>query len=437
MITNFFDLATSPLREKALAIFNAGLSAVDIKKTAEEKIKLEDGFLKIAGKKYNLKEYKRIFLVAFGKGSGDFALSVSKIIGHKLTGGFALDVKEPAVPFWETLPEEINFLVGSHPLPSLKNVAASKRIIRMIDKLGRGDLLLLLVTGGGSSLLCGSEEEMENAVHLTKLLTRAGAPIEELNIVRKHISETKGGNLAKLAYPAKIISLIVSDVCFDNEKDGLPLVSSGPSFFDESTVLDARNILSKYGLNPLGFDFKETPKDKMLFEDVDNLLFSSNRDALIGMEKEAELLGFKSKIFSPNLRGEAKNVFRRMIEEINPGEALISGGETVVTIKNSGGKGGRNQEAVLGSLDFLNFKEYFDKSWLVGSLASDSRDNGEAAGALGDLALLENAASKKIHYKNFLEAHNEFPYFESLNGLIFAEQKSFNVADLMLVLREK
>jgi len=433
VITNFFDLATTPAREKILEIANAGYEAINVKKFTAKEVKMEKNELFISGQKYDLKKYRRIFLAAFGKGSGDFALSFSKILGSRLTGGIALDVKEPEISVWDTLPEEITFLTGTHPLPSLKNVEATRKIIRMADRLGRDDLIFFLITGGGSSLFCGSEEEMEEAVQITKLLTRGGAPIGELNMVRKHLSEVKGGNLAKIAYPAKAISLIVSDVCFEKEEEGIKMVASGPTVFDETTVFDAKNVLIRYGINPDGFKLKETPKDKMVFEKTENIIFASNRDALVEMARKAEELELKPKIFSASVKGEAKDVFKKMAEGIKKGEIIIAGGETTVIIKGKGGKGGRNQEAVLGGLNFLDFKDYFDESFILAALASDGRDNSEAAGAIGDSKSLEEAKRKRISYRKYLEEHDEFPFFEQIGGLVFADQKSFNVADFLMI----
>ncbi|MDD4761885.1 MAG: DUF4147 domain-containing protein [Candidatus Pacebacteria bacterium] len=433
MIKNFFNLATTFAREKVLEISNVGYEAVNISRFTEKEVTIKKDELFISGQKYDLKKYRRIFLAAFGKGSSNFALSFSKILGSRLTGGIALDIKKPEISIWDTLPEEITFLVGTHPLPSLKNVEATRRIIKMADRLGRDDLIFFLITGGGSSLFCGSEEEMEEVVQITKLLTRGGAPIGELNTVRKHLSEVKGGNLAKIAYPAKVISLIVSDVCFEKEEEGIKMVASGPTVFDETNVSDARNVLIKYGINPEGFKLKETPKDKMIFEKTENIIFASNRDALVKMARKIEELEFKPKIFSASIKGEAKDVFKNMAEEIKKGEIIIAGGETTVTIKGKGGKGGRNQEAVLGGLSFFDFKEYFDESFILAALASDGRDNSEAAGAIGDWKIIEEAKRKKINYRKYLEEHNEFPFFEQTGGLVFADQESFNVADFLII----
>ena len=158
--------------------------------------------------------------------------------------------------------------------------------------LNENDLLINFICGGGSALTCASEREMEDSIKAIKLLTKAGATIEELNIVRKHLSEFKGGGFAKIVYPATVVSLIVSDVC-GNE---LSTVASGPTVFDKTTVLDAENVLNKYNLNLKDFNLHETPKDKKCFDKVYNILFACNQDAIMGMLKKSEEIGLKSEI---------------------------------------------------------------------------------------------------------------------------------------------
>jgi len=437
VITNFFDLATNSLREKALKIINAGYEAINISKVTKERIFLEGNKLKILDKEYNLKDYKRIYLTAFGKGSSDFAFSVAKILGGHLTGGIVLDVRKPNISVWETIPEELNFYEGTHPLPSLKNVEAVKKIVKMLNGLRRDDLVLTLITGGGSSLLCGSEEELQESIMVTKMLTKSGAPINELNTVRKHLSEVKGGKLAEIVYPAKMISIIACDVCAGKETMDLSMVASGPTIKDKTSIEDAKEIILKYGLNPLNFNLRETPKDEMIFERTENILFVSNEDALMGMVKKSLKLRLKPKIFSLNIEGEAKDSLKEMIDSVNPGEVLIAGGETTVTINGEGGKGGRNQEVVLGALKYLEENKDFDDSLLVSSIASDGRDNGEAGGAIGDLKILQKGEVANLNFKKYLKDHDEFNFFKETGGLVYAEPNSFNVADFMLVLKSE
>jgi len=429
VITNFKELATTPLREKALKIINAAYDGIDIKKLTTERICLIGDELHILENKYNLKEYFRVFIVGFGKGSADLAFSLGKILSWRLSDGIVLDVRKPAIPWFETIPN-IEFLVGSHPLPSSKNIAAATKIEKLVDNLTRRDLLIVLICGGGSILSCSSFQEMSDLIFTDEILTRAAAPIEKINLVRKHFGLFKGGNLAHLAYPAKVVSLIVNDV----PSEDLSLVASGLTFKDLSTKKDAATILMDYGLNPFRFNLLETPKDDMFFSNVDNLLFSSNRDAVSLMKKEAVNEEFKVKVETLNLTGEAKDSLSKIYSSINSGEAIIASGETTVKIKKYFGKGGRNQEAVLGFLKSI--KNTGEKNFLVASFTSDARDNSEAAGAIGDEEVLKKSAKLNLSLKTFLDDHDSFDFFSRTGDLLYASDSSFNVSDLMLLLKE-
>ena len=267
---------------------------------------------------------------------------------------------------------------------------------------------------------------MKNTTLAIKELTKAGAAISELNTVRKHLSDFKGGNLAKMACPATGVSLIISDVCGND----LSNVASGPTVFDKTTKKDAVAIIKKYlresaYRSALICALKETPKDVGCFKNIRNILFVCNQDVIAGMIKKTEELGLKAKIHSLALEGEAKTAFLPMIKNIKSGEAIIAAGETTVTLKNKkSGKGGRNQEAVLGAISNL----------IVISFASDGHDNTEAAGAIGDNLTLEKAKKLKLNPQKYLNNHDSFNFFKKIGDLIYAEQKCFKVGDLMFVL---
>lgn len=435
MITNREELKAGELREAALDIIDAGYEAIDIRRQVEEKIKVLDGKLSVMDKEYDLSEYNRVFMVAFGKGAAMFAAAVEKKIRPRLERGIALDVELPDFKELQKMPENITFIKGTHPLPSAKNIEASEKIARLAGNLSRGDLLLVLITGGGSSLLCASKEEMEEGMMITKTLTKRGAPIEELNVVRKHLGGLKGGRLTKLAYPAKVVGLIACDVCCRPDID-LSMVASGPTTLDRSTLNEAKNILMKYGFNPYDFSLTETPKEEMYFEQTENNLFACNQDALMGMLAAARKMGWSGKIISSSVGGEANRVFEKLIEMVEPGEVLLAGGETIVKVKGRG-KGGRNQEAVLSAIKKIEETQDFDRdSWVVASIASDGRDNTEAAGAVGDDEIIRKARQEDLSFKKYLEDNDSFNFFKKTGGLVRAETDSFNIADLMLIMRK-
>jgi glycerate-2-kinase len=449
MITNFKNLARNNLRKKALLIAEAGYQAIEISSVIRRKIILKENRLIISlasidgskKLKLSLNDYSRIFLIGIGKGSALASASLAKILGDKLTGGIAFDV----IKYQEVRPPKINgnirrsnlpkleFLTGTHPLPSKQNVRATQKIIKLVKDLKKDDLLINFICGGGSALACASKEELKASQTVFKELTKKGADIIELNTVRKHLSEIKGGNLAKLAYPATIISLIVSDV----PSNDLSMVASGPTVFDKTTKKDAEKILKKYNLLTCEVNrlLRETPKDKKYFKDIRNILFLSNRESVSAMAKKAKKMGFKPKIYSLAVKGEARRALLPMIEKVKAGETLLAAGETTVNLDNRPvGKGGRNMEAVLGAIS--NFQFPISKNLLVLSIASDGRDNTEAAGAIGDFSTLEKAKKLKLEPEEFLDQNNSFNFFKKTGDLIFVKSKSFNVSDLMIVLKE-
>jgi len=454
MIINFQDLAKDPLRKKALLIVEAGYEAIDIEKVVRKKIKLQNNKLSILGalthQNIDLDNYKRIFLIGIGKGSALASLSLAKILGKRLFGGIALDILKPKITNYVPTRHlakrgKLQTFVGTHPLPSKQNILATQKIIKLVEGLKKDDLLITFICGGGSALLCASEEELKYSILVTKLLTQSGADIKELNTVRKHLSETKAGGLAKMAYPATVVSLIISDVPTAN--NDLSMVASGPTVFDKTTKKDAVHILKKYNFQfPISnFQLVETPKNKKYFRKVKNILFLSNQEPILAMAQKAKELGFKPKIYSLKLRGEAQNSFAPMMKKIKSGEAMLAGGETTVTLKNPKskfqiakiGKGGRNQEAVLGMLvKMIQDARFKIQDYVFISFATDGRDNTEAAGAIGDFLTIEKAKKLKLDPKKYLENHNSFNFFKKTGDLIYIKPRTFNVADLVILLKQ-
>ncbi len=442
MIANFKNLAENSLRKKTLLIAEAGYEAIDIKRVVSGRCKVlsinNKNFLVIKShnkeEKINLNNFERIFIVGIGKGSALASASLAKILGDKLTKIIALDITKPKFLNPKFLIMNSEFLIGAHPLPSKQNIKATQKIIKLAKSLNKKDLLITFICGGGSALVCASKQELKTTTWATQKLTKAGANINELNTVRKHLSEFKGGGLAKIACPATVFSLIVSDVCGND----LSTVASGPTVYDKTAKKDAENILKKYGLNPKKIKLYETPKEKRCFKKVKNILFVCNQDAIEGMINHAGKLGFSAKIQNLALQGEAKTAFLPMLKKVKNKEVLLAAGETTVALQNKkSGKGGRNQEAVLGAIVEFSISNYqFPRNLVIISFASDSRDNTETAGAIADFSTIKKAEKLKLNPRKYLNEHDSFNFFKKTGDLIFAEQKSFNVADLMIVMKK-
>lgn len=423
IIDNFDEIATDGLRTDALTILEAGLMAVDTERALREKINLEKETLTIDGQMYELKNFDRLFVIGFGKAAFRASKTLEDILGDKINGGVALDVESGDL-------RHIDSVAGTHPLPSVENMRATGEIIGILKDATEDDLILTVVSGGGSALLCWPyDQKCETTRQITDALMDAGATIHETNTVRKHIDEIKGGQFVEMAAPATIAGLIFSDV----PGDDLSMIASGPTVLDTTTAKEARGILEKYDVLKTcklsGCDLKETPKDPDLFKHANNTLIVSNTMATDAMAKKAEDLGYEQNIYSNTLSGEARDVGEMLAGQHKPSMALIAAGETTVTITGDG-KGGRNQELVLGALSYVP-----DDALLL-SCASDGIDNTPVAGAIADKHTKNRAEKLGLDPEKFLENNDSFHFFQQTGSHIKTGVTGRNISDLMLVLHK-
>ena len=412
-IQNAADLATTPARKAALAIAKAGLQAIDTQKVVTEAIAKLD---------LSLENNGRLFVVAIGKCATEGMLALEKVLGDNITDAIVFDIAEGQFT-------RARFLLGDHPFSTTRNKNATKHILNFLKITTEADTVLFLISGGGSALLCQPQgHTCESEAELIKQLFAKGVAIQELNVVRKHLSLARGGYLAQAAHPAKVISLIFSDV----PGNGLDVVSSGPTAFDETTKEDAQRILEKYGLKSYAEYLVETPKDKEYFENVRNILVVSNKTALDAMRKKAQELGFAANVQDDKLQGEARDVAKDIVDALRKAPAksvLLYGGETTVTVKKPG-KGGRNLELALSALLSIDYNE------LVLPVASDGLDNTEYAGAIADLLSKEHALAKNLDAKEYLDANQSFPFFEQTGDYLLTGNTGSNVSDLIIAIKE-
>lgn len=415
-IKNKAELAVTSAREKALEIVSAGFDAIDTSEIIRSSVKIDGCFLNIKKEKLDLEKFRRVFVVGFGKASALAAYELEKILGDKIFDGVAIDLSIFGL-------KKIQGFKGTHPKPSPANIEATEKIIKLADGISDKDLVIVIVSGGGSSFLCWPKEEIEQSGKLYDEFLHAGGNIKELNTVRKHLSQVKGGGLAKIFYPAKIIGLIFCDIPGGNLAD----VASGPTFKDESTISDAENILKKYGLD--GYYLNETPKEKIYFKNVLNIPLVTNRTALNGMVEKGRELGFKPKIMSDEIYGSAKETLSEMRNNIGDSNLVLAGGEIKLAVKGKTGKGGRNQYLALTAVGAIKDGEVFI------SFASDGMDNSDAAGAIADSMTIEKIKDKKLDAEKYLEEYNTYDFFKETGDLIFTGPTGSNVADLMLLLK--
>jgi len=426
-IQNFETLATNDLRRDALAIAEAGYAAVDVGAALARTLRIEGDALRLGDTTYPLVG-RRVYFVGVGKCALVGARAVEQLLGDRLTGGIALDVS----PLEAGALTKIEALIGTHPLPSETNEAATKRILEFLSGRAESDLVLMLISGGGSTLLCAHEKPMTCAdeVVLWNELTAKGATIQDINTVRKHTSAARGGGLAAAAYPAEVASLIVSDV----PGNDIRFVASGPTVPDDSTVEGARAVLTRYGIeSAANIEYLETPKEPKYFERVTNTLFLSSADALTAMREEATRLGYAAAVADDRFVGEAREVGRSVAERLRDAQAmtvLLFAGESTVTLTGPHGMGGRNQELALSVLEYLNPDE------LILPFASDGRDNTDSAGAISDETTRGHAFAQNLSIEEYLESHRAYDFFAATGDALVTGYTGSNVSDIIIAMKK-
>ncbi len=426
-IQNFEALAESHERRDALAIAEAGLAAIDVGAALARALRIEDDGLHLNEKVYPLTE-RRIFFIGVGKCANAAAQAVERIFGDRLEGGIAFDVS----PLEGTPLRKVEAYVGSHPLPTEANVQAAKRIAAFLTGRSEADLVITLISGGGSTLLCLPPAPMScmDEVALWNELTTRGATIQDINTVRKHISLLRGGGLAAAAYPAEVVSLIVSDV----PGNDLGFVASGPTVPDTTSAGDAEDVLARYGIVPAAnLELLETPKDPNYFKRVTNLLFLTNGDALAAMRQEAERREYKCEVVDDRFAGEAREVGHAVVEKLRDAPektVLLYAGESTVTLGEHYGKGGRNQEMALAALNELREGE------LILPFASDGRDNTDCAGAIGDEVTRAHVFARNLSIEEHLDAHTAYDFFAATGDSLITGYTGSNVSDLIIAMKK-
>jgi glycerate 2-kinase len=420
------------LRRQALAIFKAALRAANPAEGVAARLASED-----------LRRYRHIYVVGAGKAAAAMARAAERVLGRRISGGL-LNVKYGHVAKLR----RIELHECGHPVPDQRGVEGARRIAEMAAGARADDLVLCLISGGASALLPlpADPVTLDEKQQVTKLLLASGANIHEINAVRKHISQIKGGQLARLAYPARVLALLLSDVIGDD----LDVIGSGPTAPDASTFALARAILEKYEIfnrvpasvrNRIECgargEIAETPKQgDIIFTRVRNVVTGSNRLAVDAASSCARQLGFRTLVLSTFVDGETREIARMhaaIAKEIvqagrplKPPACVITGGETTVTLRGDG-LGGRNQEFVLSAaIDISGLSNV-----VVFSAGTDGSDGPtDAAGAIADGRTL----ARNPRAPEFLARNDSYRYFEGLGDLIITGPTNTNVMDVRLIL---
>ena len=440
-------------------IFWAALREVAADRLVRRSVRRQGAKLIIQGQVFDLNSYEHVYLIAIGKAAPFMADSLAKILGSRLTEGIAV-----CGPGQRISAERIVCLPAAHPLPDERSVRAASRIVSLAQKAGVKDIVFVLISGGASAQVCLPRRPASLGAKrwVTDGLLRAGADIVELNTVRKHLSEVKGGRLAEAAHPATVVNLVVSDVI----RNDLESIASGPTHWDSTTFADALRVLKKYGLwtkapasvrkvieAGLSGRIPETLKNgDPVFAKVSTFVIGDNGTALMAAAAKAKALGFRPGILSENDTGEARDAARKYVSAAakivrlgkNKKEplCLLAGGELTVTVKGKG-KGGRNTEFVLASLLEFMKRPFFRPTkalphapdFLVTSLGTDGRDGPtEAAGAWADATTALRAIKLGLSACDYLERNDSSTFFKKAGGLIITGPTRTNVMDLRLIL---
>ncbi len=435
-------------QKKALEdIFRAGLKAVDPERAARKYVRCEGSRLFVGDCSYTLDRFKRILLIGAGKGTAPMAKALEDVLGEWLTSGWIIVKYGHGMPLKKT-----HIMEAGHPIPDEAGLRATEELLRQIQECTEEDLIICAFSGGGSALLPAPSPpiNLDQKQESTRLLLECGATINELNAIRKHLSRSKGGWLAKTAYPATLVSLILSDVI----GDPLDVIASGPTVPDESTYSDCIEIIERYDLTnrlPKGVSeyfrqgtagmLPETPKvGDPAFLKVQNLIVGNNRGALLAAKEQAISLGYNTLVLSSQIEGEAKEVakvfaaigkeIRQADLPISPPACVLAGGEPTVTIQGRG-KGGRNQELALA---FAIAIDGWDRIFLL-SAGTDGTDGPtDAAGAVVSGLTCRRARQANLNPHAFLLANDSNTFFESLGDLLKTGPTRTNVMDIICML---
>ncbi len=447
LIRNAETVLDRKARALALASLEAALEAADPKKTIESEVAVKNKRLKIGQHEFDLHKLEHIYVVGGGKASGKMAEALESILENRISNG-VVNVPYGSGPYKT---RNIRLQEASHPIPDHAGVKGAKAMLDLANHAERKDMIICLISGGGSSLMPIPKGRitLNDKRRVTDALLKSGATINELNTVRKHISAFKGGWLAKKAYPATVVNLILSDVV----GDPLDFIASGPTVPDSTTFSSAVEILGRYRLwesMPTSVKdaltegqkgrIEETPKKgDRAFRKVYNVIVGNNRSATSAACHELQGAGLRSLLVTSLLEGEARHAgtfLGAIAGEIDASGnplpkpcGIVAGGETTVTVVGSG-RGGRNQEIALSA----SLKIAGMKGVVIASLSTDGIDGPtDAAGAIVDGKTVARSHKQRLDASNCLANNDSYSFLSKLDDVILTGLTGTNVNDVSVV----
>jgi glycerate 2-kinase len=434
----------------AARIWNAALRAVDAETAVRKIVKRSGAVLQINSRRFDLNKIGRVWILGAGKAAAPMGQAIERILGKFLAGGLLVTKYNHSLPL-----KRLEVLEAGHPLPDENGLAAAERMMALAkDCIKSEDLVLCLLSGGASSLLVSPARgiTLQDKLACTQLLLNGGADIHELNAIRKHLSNLKGGGLARLLAPARIAALALSDVVGDD----LSTIASGPLAPDPTTFDDCCEIFrrlrvedripssvkQRFNLGVAG-QIEETPKSgDPIFRGIESFIVGSNAQACTAAAQAAKRLGYNTIVLTSRLEGdnrEAAKFHMSLASEIalqrrplRRPACIISGGETTVQVTGQG-KGGRNQEFALHCVKHL---ASLAAPCVVASLGTDGTDGPtDAAGAIADNSTLVRSMKYGAQFLSESIGNNDsYSFFKRLGDLIITGPTRTNVMDLHIVL---
>jgi hydroxypyruvate reductase len=435
------------LKKDAVEIFLAGVRAVEPGRAVAGHLSLHNEILFAGDERISLSPEGKIFIVGAGKAGAPMAAVMEQILGDRIHKGLVVVKYNHLAPV-----RKVRLREASHPVPDEAGLSAAHEMIELLEEAAEDDLVICLLSGGGSALLpCPAPPvTLVDKQAVTSLLLASGADIGEINCIRKHLSLLKGGGLARSAYPARVITLILSDVV----GDPLDIIASGPTVGDPSTFSDALEILDRYDLigkvphiilsyleDGIHGKHPETPKpNDPELTGIINLLVGTNAIAVNASQRKATDMGYNTMILSTTVTGDTRDsasahaaTARKIINSgypLTPPACVLSGGETTVTIHGTG-KGGRNQEfALAAAIDIDGLPGV-----VILSGGTDGTDGPtDAAGAVAEGTTVTRAREKGMEPVAYLDNNDAYHFFGSLGDLLVTGPTLTNVMDLRVVL---
>jgi glycerate 2-kinase len=427
-------------RQAAQAIWQAALGAGAVEPLLRRALHVQGTRLTAVDRSWDLDALSRVIVLGCGKAGAAMARGMEALLGDRIAEGFVV-VKDG----YTSPTSGVRLAEAGHPVPDARGQAAAIRLLALAESAGRDDLIVFLVSGGGSALTPAPAPglSLEDKQAMTGLLLAAGATINEVNAVRKHVSRLKGGQLARAASPAPVLALILSDVI----GDPLDVIASGPTAPDPTTFADALKILARRGvLDRVSTSVRsrleagrrgevaETPKPgDPLFERVSNQIVGNNAIIIEAAVARARALGYEPHVLTRELQGEARQVAADLVEQgrrLRPPACLIAGGETTVTVRGRG-LGGRCQEFGLAAA--LAVRPGEDLAVLAAG--TDGTDGPtEAAGALIDGSTVPRGRAAGLDAHHALDDNDSHPYLRASGDLVVTGPTNTNLLDLYLVL---